>query len=72
MKLEFNTGCALVSIYGRTCVHFGVKRNSDVVYKTKNGKEVQVECDWIWGRATELYDHSLEYFGLGPLMLVVW
>ena len=24
------------------------------------------------GRSTEAYDHCLEYFGLGPLALIVW
>jgi hypothetical protein len=27
---------------------------------------------WIWGRATEAYDMCLEYFGLGPIVLVCW
>lgn len=26
----------------------------------------------IWGRSTERCDHCLEYFGLGPLALLVW
>lgn len=26
----------------------------------------------MWGRSTESYDHCLEYFGLGPLALLVW
>lgn len=27
---------------------------------------------WIWGRQTEPYDLCLEYFGCGPLFLIVW
>ena len=27
---------------------------------------------WIWGRQTEPYDLCLEYFGVGPLFLLVW
>lgn len=73
MDIQLNNGCALLSIYTSiVCVHFGVKRSPTVVYKKKGGREVGVECDWIWGRATEQYDHCLEYFGLGPLLLLVW
>lgn len=27
---------------------------------------------WVWLRDTEDYDMCLEYFGLGPLLLVAW
>lgn len=43
----------------------------DAYYKQKGDKEVVVEGYWVWGRATEMYDHCGEYFGLGPLLLVM-
>lgn len=73
MNVRFNTGLALVSVFaGMKAIHFGLKRDPYVVLKRRGGREVAVECDWIWGRATEQYDHSAEYFGLGPLALFVW
>ena len=81
-QIEFNTGCALISIYFDVnpedsrrpiaSLHLGVKQEDHSVYKRKGGRMVYVDCNWIWGRATEPYDCCLEYFGLGPLMLVCW
>lgn len=73
IEIKTNTKLALLSVFMETrAIHFGLKRDPYVVLKRKGDKEVEVECDWVWGRATEQYDHSLEYFGLGPLMLLVW
>jgi hypothetical protein len=44
----------------------------DTYYKMKGKKEVEVDSYWVWGRATEQYDHCGEYFGLGPLFLLCW
>ena len=72
MKVKLNT-CALVSFNCEAfSLHLGVYREPNTVYKVKDGREVEVDCDWVWGRATEQYDHCLEYFGLGPLALVCW
>lgn len=77
-KLKLNTTIALVSFLemnateGVTSFHFGVKPDRQLVYKYRNGQEIEVECNYIWGRATEIYDHCLEYFGLGPLFLICW
>lgn len=72
MNVRFNTRCALVSIYGNICVHFGVKTDAYGIYKMKNGEKVEVECDRIWGRASDRHDPNIKYFGLGPLLLVCW
>jgi hypothetical protein len=73
MDIAFNT-CSLVRItVCEVAFHFGVYPHEDSVYKTRKGREEVVDYDyWLWGRATEMYDHSLEYFGLGPFLFVVW
>jgi hypothetical protein len=39
----------------------------------RNTEEIDHEYEWwLWGRATERYDHCLEYFGVGPLALFCW
>lgn len=74
MEIKFNSGCALFSVYtSKACVHVGVKPYEQEYYKAKKGGgERIVEALWVWGRATEIYDHNGEYFGLGPLLLVCW
>lgn len=70
MRIAFNRS-ALVSLHLNTVsFHVGVYPDPTTVYKVKDGREVDVDCTWIWGRATEPYDHCLEYFGGGPLFLV--
>lgn len=66
------TRTSLFSIHFKSgSVHFGVLPDVDnEVYKIRNGRQEYVQCWWIWGMATEPYDCCLEYFGLGPLMLI--
>lgn len=72
MTIRFNCA-ALINIQtANWSLLIGVYRDPNTVYKVKNGREVEVDCDWVWGRATEQYDHCLEYFGFGPLFLVCW
>lgn len=73
MKIKFNK-CAVLSIHcDKFSIHFGVYPERDQeYYKMKGDREVVVQCDWIWGHATEMYDHCVEYFGLGPFLLVCW
>ncbi len=72
MKINFNRTSLISFHFEDSSVHLGVYRDPNTVYKMKGDREVEVDCDWIWGRATEQYDHCLEYFGLGPFMLVCW
>ena len=53
-------------------MHFFVWPCMNTYYKMKKGKEIEVDTHWVWGRATEQYDHNGEYFGLGPLFLLCW
>lgn len=53
-------------------MHFFVWPSFDTYLKRKGKKEVEVDAYWVWGRATEQYDHCAEYFGLGPLFLMCW
>jgi hypothetical protein len=53
-------------------MHFIVWPHMDTYYKMKGKKEIEVDSYWVWGRATEQYDHCGEYFGLGPLFLLCW
>jgi len=53
-------------------IHLFVKPSLDEYYVRRGGREVVEESYWVWGRATEIYDHNGEYFGLGPLLLVCW
>lgn len=74
MKIKFNT-CALVSIHCEGfSMHFGVYPEPGEVYKDReHGGEEVVEYErWLWGRGTELYDHCLEYYGVGPFALLCW
>lgn len=75
MSVKLNSGMALVSVHSRVfSLHLLVKPEPYEVYKrTKDGGEKVVEYErWLWGRGTELYDHSIEYFGLGPFLLLCW
>lgn len=71
-------GAGLVSIHlprGGGSLHFLLPPCEQTVYKTdpeRSGHLRKVDCRWIWGRATEMYDMSLEYFGLGPLFEACW
>lgn len=73
LNIDFNT-CSVVRLSSMNfALHFGVYPEEGSVYKVKDGKEEYVEYPrWLWGRGTEVYDHCLEYFGVGPLALVVW
>jgi len=74
MKIKFNT-CALLSVHvPRFSFHIGVYPESNEVYRqTKTGGEVLESYErWLWGRATEPYDHCLEYYGMGPFVLLCW
>lgn len=53
-------------------MHFFVRPCMSTYYKYKGSKEIEVDAYWVWGRATEQYDHNGEYFGLGPLFLLCW
>ena len=55
-----------------TSLHFGVRAERNCVYIYPFGREIEVDWPWVFGWATETYDRSLKYFGLGPLMLVCW
>jgi hypothetical protein len=74
----FNNGCSLLSFhFKRSSVHFGVKKGNQDVYFQKYSiipKNEEEGCyfGWIWGRVTEKYDHCIEYFGLGPFLLICW
>ena len=73
MKVKFNTCSLLAFHFKKSSIHFIVwPEEEQTVYKFRKGKTIEVDCLWIWGRATEQYDCCLEYFGLGPLMLVCW
>ena len=69
MNFRFND-FALASVdFDTVSIHVGVRRDRDWYYKP--GREEPVECDWVWGRATE-YTGYVEHFGLGPFMLICW
>jgi hypothetical protein len=68
----FNKKWADRTYTGWAAMHFFVWPHKDVVYKRKGKGEIEVEGYWVWGRATEQYDHCAEYFGLGPLFLMCW
>lgn len=69
-KVRFNNGASLVSFQSKDgSVHFGVKPESGTVYKSGRHHDYK---RWLWGRGTEPYDMCLEYFGLGPFLLLCW
>ena len=73
MKIDFNT-CSLISFHtDHASLHIGVSPGEDSVYKyDKDGTSREVEYSWwLWGKATEPYDHILDYFGMGPFALLV-
>lgn len=80
IEIEFVRRAGLISIFNKAWkpsskwagIHLGVWPHMSSCYKQKKGREVEVDGYWIWGRATEIYDHNGEYFGLGPLLLVCW
>lgn len=53
-------------------VAFGVPRGPRHIYVPGKREAQCLDNAWIWGRATEVYQHCLEYFGLGPFLLVCW
>lgn len=69
-------GAGLITLYHDTgTLILGVPASDRSVYKAdldRPGHEVTVDGRWIWGRATEPYDHCLEYLGVGPLLEVCW
>jgi hypothetical protein len=73
--LTFNQ-LALIALHTKWfSLHFGVYRNDepDSLYRfTKTGEAYYITVKhWLWGRATEPYDLLLDYYGCGPLFLVV-
>ena len=74
MQIKLNT-IALVSVHCKNfSLHFGVYPNPDEVYKlARAGAETVHGYErWLWGFGTEIYDHSLEYFGMGPFLFACW
>lgn len=72
MNIVFNT-CALVSVHLKNLsIHLGVYKADYSVYQNVNGKQVFVECERVWGRAVDEYDSCIDYFGLGPFLLLCW
>lgn len=84
IEIEFVRRAGLISVFNSrwdphamnvrnwASIHLGVWPHMNSYYKRKGKKEVTVDGYWVWGRATETYDHCGEYFGLGPLLLVCW
>ena len=77
-EICFSGHVALVSVYfgtGSPAFHIGVRpkeRHAYICDIRGNTDEHLVQGRWIWGRAVEVYDFCLEYFGLGPLLLICW
>jgi len=66
-------GVGLLTFYlGDYMVAFGVPRGPQHVYVSGKREAQCLDNAWIWGRATEVYQHCLEYFGIGPFLLVCW
>lgn len=81
VEVEFFRRAGIVSVFNKrwnmqstawASFHLGVYPCMSGYYKQKGDGEVHVTGYWVWGRATEEYDHNGEYFGLGPLLLVCW
>ena len=56
-------------------LRFGWEKNAGMVALHLNNVSIHfgVHSDhWMFGRETEEYDRCLEYFGLGPLLLIAW
>lgn len=59
----------------RPCVHIGVRPTRHHAYMRNlrgDTDERLVKGRWIWGRAVACYDFCLEYFGIGPILLICW
>lgn len=57
--------------------HFGVMKADHGVYRfnkkgVTDGDYSENFFGYLWGRATEIYDCSIEYFGLGPIAFFAW
>lgn len=54
---------------------FGWKYNAGLICFSFRKVSIHIvvakDC-WHWGRDTEEYEACLEYFGLGPLLLIAW
>ena len=73
MKVTFGDG-ALINFQSEFwSLHLGKYPGCECVYLHWFGSRKERDGDWwVWGRATECYECCLEYFGLGPILLVCW
>lgn len=58
-------------------MHFGVFKSDHGIYRfnkkgVTDGDYSECFFGWLWGRATEVYDFSVEYFGIGPIAFFAW
>lgn len=56
-------------------ISFGHKKNAGLVRISFGDIFIHFlvsKRHWMWWRHTEEYDSCLEYFGLGPILLVCW
>jgi len=86
LALGPEAGLGLVTLYhDEWTLAFGVARSEHDVYlpwgppndgkchpHCRKGTGTHCFDGWIWGAATEAYDHCLDYFGLGPVLFACW
>ncbi len=56
-------------------LHLGWAKNAGLLHLSVGDVSVHLGVQpghWKWLRSTEEYDRCMDYFGLGPLLLVCW